>query len=96
MNDHVHYRDLEQTIGDMSFVKDTENLDKFRKAMDRQEGGLHYKDMQIQPIEFITKNNLGYCEGNVIKYVSRHRSKNGKEDLLKAIHYLELLIEKEY
>lgn len=58
-----------------------------------QEGGTHYKEMKIQPIEYILANNLGYCEGNVIKYVSRYKSKNGVEDLKKARHYLDILIE---
>lgn len=70
--------------------KDEEN------ALKEQVGGNHYKDMQIQPIEFITKNGLGFCEGNVIKYVCRYKHKNGKEDLLKARHYIDLLIELEY
>ena len=66
------------------------------KALDRQEGGTHYKDMAIQPIHYIQANNLGYCEGNVIKYVSRYKHKNGAEDLKKAIHYLELLLQNQY
>ena len=66
------------------------------KASDTQVGGGHYKDMPIQPIEFIQKNGLGWCEGNAIKYVCRHRNKNGKQDIEKAIHYLQLLIEQEY
>lgn len=61
--------------------------------LDIQEGGNHYKDMKIQPAEFIHANNIGYFEGNVIKYVSRWRNKNGIEDLKKAKHYIELLIE---
>lgn len=61
-----------------------------------QEGGDHYKNMPIQPIEYTMKNGLGFCEGNVIKYVSRHKSKNGLEDLLKAKHYIDLIIEFEY
>ena len=65
-------------------------------ALEEQVGGNHYKDMPIQPIEFITKNGLGFCEGNVIKYVCRYKHKNGKEDLLKARHYIDLLIELEY
>lgn len=65
-------------------------------ATQKQVGGTHYKDFKIQPIDFILQNELGFCEGNVVKYVSRHKSKNGKQDLLKAIHYIELLIEKEY
>jgi hypothetical protein len=62
----------------------------------RQEGGTHYKDMAIQPAEFIHRNRLGFLEGNVIKYVVRHANKNGKQDLLKARHYIDLLIEMEY
>ncbi len=61
-----------------------------------QIGGRHYLDMPIQPIEFITRNGLDFCSGNVIKYVCRHRLKNGKADLLKARHYLDLLIMAEY
>jgi hypothetical protein len=55
-----------------------------------------YRSYAIQPVEFIEKNGLRWCEGNVVKYVCRHRMKNGLEDLLKARHYLEMLIEMEY
>ena len=65
-------------------------------ALDTQVGGDHYKDCAIQPVEFITKNNLSFLEGCVIKRVCRHKAKNGKEDLLKATHELQLLIELEY
>jgi len=65
-------------------------------AIDQQIGGDHYKSMPIQPVEFIQRNHIGYCEGNVIKYVCRHRSKHGAEDIHKAIHYLELLLQMEY
>ena len=51
--------------------------------------------MAIQPVQFIHANNLGFFEGNVVKYVSRHRVKNGVKDLLKARHYIDLLIELE-
>ena len=64
-------------------------------AKEEQIGGQHYKDMAIQPAEFITKNGIGYIEGSVIKYVCRWRKKNGIEDLKKAKHFLELLIELE-
>jgi hypothetical protein len=63
------------------------------KATDKQIGGNHYKGMKIQPIEYIQANDLSYCEANVVKYVSRWKNKNGVEDLLKAKHYIELLIE---
>jgi hypothetical protein len=64
-------------------------------ALQRQEGGSHYKDMAIQPVEYILRNGIGFAEGNVIKYVSRWRVKGGVEDLKKARHYLDLLIEEE-
>lgn len=66
------------------------------KASDRQEGGNHYKQYKIQPTEFLHVNNVLFIEGNVIKYVLRHRQKNGLQDLLKAKHYIDLLIEYEY
>lgn len=58
-----------------------------------QVGGDHYSKMKIQPIDFITENGLGYIEGNIIKYVCRYKDKNGLEDLKKAQHYLQMLIE---
>jgi hypothetical protein len=61
-----------------------------------QVGGTHYKDLKIQPIEFIHANNIPFCEANAIKYLCRWRTKNGKQDLLKARHYIDLLIELEY
>lgn len=64
-------------------------------ALDEEIGGSHYL-MPIQPIEFITKNQIPFIEGNVIKYVCRHRRKNGVEDIDKAIHYLEILKQLEY
>lgn len=65
------------------------------EAIHRQVAGDHYKDMPIQPVEFIHANALGYFEGNVIKYISRWRKKGGLADLEKAKHYVELLIELE-
>lgn len=65
-------------------------------ALDKQVSGNHYKDCGIQPIEYIHANGLSYLEGNVIKYTTRHSKKNGKQDILKAIHYLELILEMEY
>ncbi len=53
----------------------------------------HYKDKPMQPWDFIVSNNLGYLEGNVIKYISRWKEKGGVEDLRKAKHYIEKLIE---
>ena len=64
-------------------------------ALDVQVGGGHYKSRAIQPVEFIHANGLGFCEGNVVKYVTRWASKGGLADLEKAKHYIELLIELE-
>lgn len=54
----------------------------------------HYRT-DIQPIEYIVANNMGFCEGNVVKYISRWEMKGGVEDLEKAKHYIEMLIEQE-
>jgi len=62
----------------------------------KQVGGSHYKDMMIQPAEFINKNNLLFAEGNAIKYICRHSAKGGVEDINKAIHYLEMIKERDY
>ena len=58
-----------------------------------QVGGNHYKELPIQPVQYIFENGIGYFEGNVIKYVSRWRSKGGIADLEKAKHYIEMLID---
>lgn len=59
-------------------------------------GGDHYKDLPLQPVEFCQINRLNYCESAAIKYICRHGNKHGREDLEKAIHYLQLLILIEY
>lgn len=76
------------------FLEPSENPD-MGKATDVQVGGDHYQRYKIQPIEFIQSNNIGFCEGNVIKYVTRWKDKNGVEDLKKAKHYIDLLIQVE-
>ena len=67
-----------------------------QKPLDTQIGGNHYKDLKIQPIEYIMANNLNYCQGNAIKYLTRYKDKNGLEDLKKAKHYIDILIQLEY
>ena len=62
-------------------------------SFDEQVGGDHYKRLKIQPLEYALANDLGICEHAVIKYVSRWRDKGGADDLLKAKHYIELLLE---
>ena len=64
-------------------------------AMDRQVSGSHYKTMMIQPLEYALANDLGICEHAVVKYISRWRDKGGVDDLRKAAHYIEILIERE-
>lgn len=63
---------------------------------ERQVGGSHYRNYAIQPVEYIVANSIGYLAGNVIKYATRYKDKNGAEDIRKAIHYLELILEFEY
>lgn len=62
---------------------------------DRQVDGTHYQKLKIQPIQYILENQIGYCEGNIIKYVSRWREKGGISDLRKVIQYAEFLIAQE-
>ncbi len=66
------------------------------KATDTQIGGDHYKHMPIQPMEYSMKNNLNACQHTAIKYITRYKVKGQKQDLLKAIHCIEMLIEMEY
>jgi hypothetical protein len=67
--------------------------EQFMKSFKKQVGGSHYKKYKIQPVEFIIKNNIGFVEGNIIKYVLRFKEKGGVQDLEKAKHYIELLID---
>jgi len=66
---------------------------KLTSPLTEQVGGSHYKTMKIQPIEFIQANDLGFCEGNAVKYLCRYKQKGGLQDLHKAKHYIEILIE---
>jgi hypothetical protein len=63
------------------------------KSFKKQVGGNHYLKYKIQPVDFIIKNNIGFVEGNIIKYILRFKEKGGVQDLLKAKHYIDLLIE---
>ena len=66
------------------------------KSLEEQVGGKHYRTMKIQPAHFINENKLLFAEGNAIKYICRHPHKGKKDDILKAIHYLEMIIERDY
>jgi len=65
-------------------------------ALDTQVAGDHYKDMAIQPVVYIHANKMGFMEGCIVKYISRYKEKNGKQDLLKIKHFVDLLLELEY
>jgi hypothetical protein len=65
-------------------------------ALDIQIGGEHYRKMKIQPIEFIHANELDFLQGNVVKYITRHKNKNGAADVRKALHYCQLILELQY
>ena len=96
--------------GDLSHSSRTEKLEdregtydnylrrmKEENALKKQVGGEHYKDCSIQPVEYIFQNGLDYFEGNVVKYITRHRKKGeGKKDVEKAIHYAQLILELYY
>lgn len=73
-----------------------DKTEKKESVLDIQHGGSHYKDKGIQPIEYITANNLGFCEGNIVKYASRHQDKNGAEDIRKVIHYAQFILKFQY
>jgi hypothetical protein len=73
-----------------------EYVDQWKEPLQKQVGGNHYASMKIQPVEFIAANELGFLEGNIVKYVCRHHAKNGAEDIKKAIHYCELLLQTKY
>lgn len=62
-------------------------------SFSKQVGGNHYKNNAIQPVQYILANDIGFCEGNVIKYITRWKEKNGLEDLFKARHYIDFLID---
>jgi hypothetical protein len=70
-------------------------FDLTTSALDKQVSGDHYKNKAIQPVVYIHANNLGFCAGNVVKYVTRYKDKGGIADLEKAKHYIELLIQLE-
>ena len=66
------------------------------KATGKQVGGEHYKNLKIHPVDYIYQNNLDFLEGNIIKYVTRHRQKGQSKDIRKVIHYAELILQLVY
>jgi len=78
--------------------RSTEELGKqVGGSLDKQVGGSHYKDCGIQPVEYIYSNGLDFLEGNVVKYITRHRTKgDGEQDIRKVIHYAQMILQMEY
>ena len=77
----------------LDLLETMKEFEAAQKANDVQIAGTHYKSKAIQPWDYIVGNNLGYLEGNIVKYVSRWKDKGGVDDLRKARHYLDKLIE---
>mgnify|MGYP003109551138 FL=1 len=86
---------------------DSDDLEKFNELWKQfyeavedddiwNKGGAHYRDFEIQPSQFINENNLQFAEGNVVKYVCRHKLKGKKEDIQKAKHYLDMILSRDY
>ena len=86
----MHYSERDERLMSEKLVKEPD-----RKVLGTQIGGSHYTDCAIQPIEYIWANGLGFSEGNIVKYVTRWKSKGGIKDLEKAKHHIALLIEHE-
>jgi len=86
----MHFTDGEQKIAP------TSPSPMNSSALNIQVGGGHYKQMKIQPVEYIHANNLSFLEGNVVKYITRHKTKNKAQDIRKVIHYCELILQLDY
>tara|TARA_R100000005_G_scaffold95744_2_gene78526 strand:- start:1042 stop:1323 length:282 start_codon:yes stop_codon:yes gene_type:complete len=80
-----------------SYIKRRQKELEEKEATSKQVGGDHYKDCNIQPVEYIHSNGLDFFEGNIVKYITRHRKKgSGSQDIKKVIHYAELILELVY
>lgn len=90
----IRKQEIQERV-DRAEAEDKE-LEHLKPALKKQVGGNHYKDMKIQVVEFCHANKLDYMQGAAIKYICRFRDKKGIEDLMKAKHYIEMLIELEY
>lgn len=101
MNGDSNWITVEGIVGDFFYTgyfehsTRTSTAVKSTPALTVQHGGSHYKKLAIQPVEYIMANKIPYMEGNVIKYITRWKDKGGVQDLNKAKHYIELLIENE-
>lgn len=87
---HLQFYEIQRILFKLDLVKEKEV-----KPSEKQVAGSHYSKLKIQPMQYCLENGLNYAQSNVIKYVTRYKDKNGVEDLKKAIHCIELLIEHE-
>lgn len=97
----IDYREAEEYMKELEYLKKIPNenpdIGKAEETpLSKQVGGDHYKNCGIQPVEFIAANDLDFFEGNVVKYITRHKKKGGASDVKKVIHYSELLLKLEY
>ena len=99
--DCIIYADIFQS--DVYAREKQDFFDKFKELeefsinpLESQVGGSHYKELKIQPIEFIHANGMGFSEGCIVKYISRHKQKNKAEDIRKIIHYAKLILKLDY
>ena len=84
---------FESDLTFLGAVFENERENKMVSPLDKQVGGNHYKDCKIQPVEYIASNSLDFFEGNIVKYITRHRTKGeGEKDIQKVIHYAELIL----
>lgn len=95
-SDHVRWNKMGTGYDIVAWRPAVVDFEKVETALDTQVGGGHYKKYAIQPVEFITKNKLGFLEGCVIKRICRYEDKNGREDLEKIKHEIDLLIKLKY
>lgn len=85
-----------EVIPTVQYASNFKDKETFKGVLKQQYGGNHYKSLAIEPVEYVFKNNLDFFQGNVVKYITRFRDKNGLEDLKKAKHFIDLLIQFEY
>ena len=89
--------DREQVVREVDEASSKHYSKLKKEALDKQVGGSHYKDCAIQPVEYIYSNGLDFLEGNVVKYITSHRTKgDGEEDIRKVIHYAQMILEMVY
>ena len=89
----TYYEKIIQGVKEKGVINDKVTLGD---VWNKQHGGSHYQKYKIQPSKFVVENELLYPEGCAIKYIIRHRDKGKKQDLLKAIHFIEMIIERDY